>query len=235
MNDKDLERELRSQHGPREEGYVPRQLPMSLGAEPAGGSGPSWLLRAAVFVPVAVAGALAVGVVSGILATPGSNGVGGTASASPSASSTPVASTGTGACAPQDVVFTAEPWGAAAGSRGTTVTVTLANGRYACTISVAVSAQIEDAILVRHVLVTNESAPSPTDVRLQPGTAFNVGIAWSNWCGTQPEPSVELSLRFGGWDTWVPVAVPGGGADPVPPCNGTDGSSLSVTELQRQE
>jgi hypothetical protein len=234
MNDKDLERGLRSQYGPREEGYVPTQLPMSLGAEPAGGSGPSWILRTAVFVPVAVAGALAVGVVSGILAGPGPNGFGSSGSASPSPSSTPVASAGIGTCGPGDVVLLAEPWGAAAGSRGTVVTVTPADGHDACTTTTAVSGQVTDAN--GSVLVRGEQAGSGGSIIIDPDAAFTVGVAWSNWCGDEPAAPVALWLRLEGWPEAVAVKMAAGGGDPVPPCLGDQQpSTLSLTELQPSE
>src|SRR5215211_1676734 len=128
MNDNDLERQLRSQRGPREGGYVPTQLPMRLDSNSPSSRGHSWLLRAAVSVPVAVAGALAVAVMSGVLSGPGPAGVGNGSplvSPSPSASSTPAASTEVRVCAVSDSRVGAEPWGAAAGSRGTVVTVSL--------------------------------------------------------------------------------------------------------------
>jgi hypothetical protein len=230
MNDKDLERELRSQHGPREEGYVPTQLPMSLDAEHAGNSGPSWLLRAAVFVPVAVAGVLAVGVVSGILAGPGPNEFGSSGSASPSASSTPVASTGTGACGTTDVILSAEPWGGAAGSRGTVVTVGLAPGRDHCQLPSPLGASITNADGHPVVSSYQNLGGRPVWVWLEPGSALTVGVTWSNWCAGKVAEPVSLDL----WSEGValPVDVPDG-ADPVPPCLGEgEPSSLSVTELQ---
>jgi hypothetical protein len=233
MNDKDLERQLRSQHGPREEGYVPSQLPMTLDAG-RGGSRTPWLLRAAIFVPAAVAGALAVGVVSGILSGPGSHGFGGTTSASPLPSSAPVASTGIGTCGPGDVALLAEPWGAAAGSRGTSVTVTPADGHDACTTTTAVSGQVTDAN--GSVLVRGEQAGSGGSIVLDPDAVFTVGVAWSNWCGDEPAAPVALWLRLEGWPEAVAVKVAAGGGDPVPPCLGEQQpSTLSLTELQPQE
>lgn len=235
MNDKDLERELRSQHGPREEGYVPTQLPMTLGAEHAGNSGPSWLLRAAVFVPVAVAGALAVGVVSGMLngTEPAPNGFGSSGPASPSASSTPVASTGTGACGTQDVIFSAEPWGGAAGSRGTVVTVTLAPDRDHCQLPSPLGASITNADGQPVVSSSQNLGGRPVWVWLEPGSALTVGVTWSNWCAGEIAQPVSLTLLSSG--VTFAVDVPDG-ADPVPPCLGDqEPSSLSVTDLQPQE
>jgi hypothetical protein len=232
MNDNDLERKLRSQLGPREEGYSPTHLPMSLDADGARASRPSRLLRVAVFVPVVVAGALAVGVVSGILAGPGPNGFGSSGSAAPSASSTPIASAGTGACAPQDLVLTAEPWGGAAGSRGTVVTIRLASGQTACTVPSQLGASMLDAN-GQTVDTSVSDLPGNPSIRLEPGSRLTVGISWSNWCAG--EIARPLSLTLLTRSATFPVSVPDG-ADPVPPCLGDqESSSLSVTDLQPQE
>jgi hypothetical protein len=233
MNDKDLERQLRSQHGPREQGYAPSQLPMSLDTDRAGSSGQSRLNRFAVLVPAAVAGALAVGVVSWILATPGSNGVGGTASASPSASSTPIASTDASACAPQEVVFAAEPWGGAAGSRGTVVSVSLQAGRSSCHVSTGVYGRITDAD--GNVLISSTRfAMRYPSVLLRPGDTYAIGVAWSNWCGDQPPSPLAFQVRLDDTVEWITVSQPAGApAIPVAPCMGEESAGhLSVTNLQ---
>ena len=224
MNDNDLERDLRSQRGPREEGYVATGLPMTLEEAPRPGSGLSGLPRAAMFAGVAVAGALAVALVAGVFSGPGPDV--GTGSESPSAAAS---SPAVAACQPLDVALSAEPWGGAAGSRGTIVTVTLANGRYPCALAGQATGVISDAngtVLVSGGSVTAAGAPA---VDLEPNTAFTVGVAWSNWCGNDPAAPVSLSLKFEGWTSAVPVTVPSG-ANPVPPCNGAGSpTSLSVT------
>ena len=72
MNDNDLEPDLRSQRGPREGGYTPTVLPVTLDKAPAPGSTPSRVGRAGLFVGVGLAGAAAVAVIAGILSGPGS-------------------------------------------------------------------------------------------------------------------------------------------------------------------
>jgi hypothetical protein len=229
MNDHDLERALRSQQGPREEGYTPTQLPRTLG--PARAPGPSRLMRIGILVPAALAGALAVAVVGSILSGSGP-GIGGT-NVSPEASASPVGSGADSPCGIEDVTFSAEAWGAAAGSRGTTVLVTLATGRYACTLPTSVIGQIADADGM--ILIRQGSAVSGGSVVLQPGAAFAVGVAWSNWCGSVPAAPIALSLKVTDWASWAPISAPAGGADPVPPCMGAgQRSSLSLTELQPQ-
>lgn len=182
-----------------------------------------------MLVGVAVAGALAVAVVGAILS--GSNpGIGGTTSASPSASASPAPSPGDGMCDSSDVTFISEPWGGAAGSRGTTVTIALAAGRSACRLPNAVTAQIEDANGT--VLVSHEWTGAGGSVVLEPGGAFDIGIEWSNWCGSDPGSPLTLSLKLDGWPAWVPVTPPAGGANPVPPCLGDAPSTLSLSGLQ---
>ena len=151
MNHDDLERQLRSQSGPREQGYHPTPLPAEPGA-PARRRGVPPVLRGGLFAAVASAAVLAVVIVSGGL--DGQLGVGGgVATPSPSDAKTqeatpsvaPSTTAEPGACRPEAVVLTAEPWGGAAGSRGTSVTLTLADGAAPCHPANAVSGRILDA------------------------------------------------------------------------------------------
>ncbi|MEP7040222.1 MAG: hypothetical protein ABI864_01470 [Chloroflexota bacterium] len=239
MNDNDLERELRSQFGPREQGYRPAALPAEPGA-PSHRPGVPPMLRGGLFAAVAAAAVLAVVIVSGGL--DGRFGVGGdvstpsptdakTQAATPSVA--PSSAAEPAACRPEDVVLTAEPWGGAAGSRGTSVTLALADGAPACHPTNTAFGRILDATGAMLV----ESIPEATDLpllTLQPGAKYQVGVAWSNWCGAHPV-GIRLELRLGNWSDWVAVQphLPGtGGPDPVPPCIGDGGTSLSVTEVQ---
>jgi hypothetical protein len=228
MTNDDLERALRTEPGPREEGYLPTPLPISLDAVPTAAR-PTRLPRAALLAGAALAGALAVAVVAAILAGPGASpspGVGSGGSATPSAS----ASSPSNRCTILDITFSAEPWGGAAGSRGTMVTISSIDGRYACALAPSVAAQIADANGA--VLVEGAATSSGPPVVVRPGTAFAVGVAWSNWCGADPAGPVRLSLQPEGWPSPVPVTVPAGG-NPVPPCLGSgEPSTLSVTEVQ---
>jgi hypothetical protein len=224
MNDNDLERDLRSQRGQREEGYTPAVLPMTPDGGHIPASGLSRLPRAAMFGGVAVAGALAVAVVAGIFS--GSGPDVGSGSPSPSAgASTPAVV----ACGPGDVAVTAEPWGGAAGSVGTVVTIRLLDGRDPCAIDGRLAASIADAN--GNVLVSARTS-SPSSASLDANTAFTVGVAWSNWCAGQLATPVTLSLRIDGWASGADVQVPGG-PDRSLPCSGAgQPSSLSVTDLQ---
>lgn len=227
MNE-EIERRLQSERGPREEGYAPILLPASLDAGRQGDWRGSRLLSAATLVGVAAAGVLAVIFVGGILSGPGPD-IGGRVSAAPS----PAASGGGGTCEQSDITFTAEPWGGAAGSRGTTITIALAPERPACRLSRLVSVQIEDAN--GNVLVGMVSLVAGGPVLLEPGAAYAGGAAWSNWCAGAPASPVTLAVRLGSWPpVWVPVDVPAGGVSPVPPCSGQGPSLLggSTFELQ---
>jgi len=224
MNDNDLERDLRSQRGPREEGYAPSGLPMALDDRPVRPTGYSRLPRAAMFAGVAMAGALAVALVAGIFSGPGPDVGSGSESPSAAASSPAV-----GDCAPMDVILSAEPWGGATGSRGTVVTVSLADGRYPCALGGRVAGLISDANGA--VLVSGQSGPGGA-INLESHASFTLGVDWSNWCGNDPAAPVRLSVKFEGWAAAVPVNVPDG-TDPVPPCNGAgEPSSLSLTALE---
>jgi len=232
MNDNDLERDLRSQRGPREEGYVPARLPMALEDAPAAGRRPSRLPRAAMLVAAGLAGALAVAFAAGVFSGPGP-GVGANGSTSPSAEASTPASGG-GACGPQDVSMTGEPWGGAAGSRGTVVKVGLASGRDACQLGKAVAAEIADAN--GSVLVTSGPSAAGGPVALAAGDSYTIGISWSNWCAAAPAAPVSLALKMSGWDSFVTVPVASGGLDPVPPCLGSaEPTVLSWSGLEPQQ
>ncbi len=236
MNHDDLERQLRSQSGPREQGYHPAPLPAEPGA-PSRAAGVPSVLRGGLFAAAAAAAVLAVVFVSGGLN--GQFGVGGDVSTpSPSDAKTQAATPSVtasaaepGACRPEDVVLTAEPWGGAAGSRGTSVTIALADGAAPCHPANAALGRILDGTGATLV----ESVAGPTDLpllTLQTGTTFQVGAAWSNWCGAAPAAPVTLELRLADWRDWVTVEVQAGGVDPLPPCMGDGGTNLSVTEVQ---
>ncbi len=46
---------------------------------------------------------------------------------------------------------------------------------------------------------------------------------------SDPAVPVTLALRLGGRASWMPVDVPAGGVSPVPPCLGSEPTTLSVT------
>jgi hypothetical protein len=226
MNDNDLERQLRAQAGPREEGYVPARLPASLEEAPV--RRPSPLLRAAVLVPAVAAGVLAVAVVGAVLRGSGNANVGAPGASSPSAA--PSVS-GIGDCAPGDLTLTAEPWGGAAGSRGTVITLTLA-GQVPCVMSTHVAGRLTDSAGAT-VIDTVVGLRNIEDTsKLEPGASYSIGVSWSNWCDSAPKEPLDLAIRPPSMNSWLAVPVPAGGVDPVPPCMGSNDTALNLTKLQ---
>jgi hypothetical protein len=130
--------------------------------------------------------------------------------------------------------MTAEPWGGAAGSRGTVATLALTSGRQACQLGKGLAAEIADANA--SVLVTTAAAQSGGAVALVPGASFTIGITWSNWCAAAPAAPVSLALKMSGWESFATVAVASGGLDPVPPCMGSaEPTVLSWSGLEPQQ
>ena len=228
MNDQDLERRLRTERGPREEGYFAAQLPPNLEGDENGRR--SALLSTAVVLPAAAAGVLVVALAGALL----SGGPGPIPGTSPSPLASAKASPAEpAACGGQDLSYAVEPWTGAAGSRGTVVTVSLADGRAACVTSTYATARIADAngeILVE----ASKTLQGRPDVVIDPGDAFTIGIAWSNWCG-QP-PALPLSVAIGGLgveDHPLGYVLLVDASNPVPACLGeNEPASLSVTDLQ---
>jgi hypothetical protein len=235
MNDNDLERRLRAESGPREQGYVPVRLPAS--PEEAVQRRPSPVIRAAILVPAVAAGIVAVAVAGAVLR--GGDDGGTNLGADPSSSATPTVSSigGLPVCANDDLTISAEPWRGAAGSRGTVLTVQAVEGHATCAlIPSELAAQMSDAN--GSVLVTSDIPhPMSRDVTtITAGDVHTYSIVWSNWCGDQPATPVDLSVSAGlsleGATHWKAVSAPGGG-DSVPPCLGENQPSrLTVTELQ---
>lgn len=229
MNDRELERRLRTERDSREDGYAATELPATWD-ESKVRYGPSRTLRAAVVLPGAVGGALAAVAIVTILSQPAPVGPGAGGSASPAQS--PSANAAPTACRVQDLALSAEPWGAAAGSRGTVVTVGIADGAAPCLVKTGVYARITDAA-GRDLVGSDLDRMRHPDALVGPGNSHTIGIAWSNWCAAQPQPPVALSIRIEDWDQWLVVPVPPDGADPVPPCLGEDElSQLSATHLE---
>jgi hypothetical protein len=229
MNNDDLERQLRAQAGPREQGYVPVRLPASI--DDAGQSRLSAFLRGAVLVPAVAAGLIAVALATSLFRGPETTNPG-SGFATPRPTSSP--STAQVPCNAQDVQVDAEPWGGAAGSRGTMVTLSPVPGmRSRCDIALDVSARITDA--AGSVLATGSSGPGARVATLELGRSYTVAVAWSNWCAADPDRPVTLALRPANMPSWIEVPSPVGSADPVPPCLGeSQPTNLSVTQLQSE-
>ena len=230
MTDNDLERRLRAETGPIEQGYVPSQLPTTLDAESE--RRPSRAARLAVLVPAVVAGVVVVAVATLVLSsnlddggiaaggspTPTASPFGPTYSASPS-SPDPTS------CQVSKVELTAEEWGGAAGSRGTVVTVRPNPGAAGCQLPLKMNVTIRDAA---GSVVASGSAPElgADSVPLLRGLAITV--LWSNWCGPSIADPVTMEIQFDGWSAPAAVDVAAGGDSPVPPCMGEGETHLSV-------
>lgn len=236
----EIERALRHP-GPREQGPGPAPLPADVAEARATlrqlGHG-RWL-RSMFGV---AGGGLAVGVtavatllVVAALRSPtqaplgaGSSGAG--------AASPPAASVGVLACAPDQLLATSEPWGGAAGSVGTTVTVTN-TGDVACTVQGAPGARITDGSGAAVVKATGEwqwktVSLMPPPLTLRPGDRAMTTIRWSNWCGAQPSEPLTASLQLvtGALEITPDASAP---RVLVPPCNGADqDSSLTTIAFQ---
>lgn len=214
MPDQDpLERSLR-EPGPREHGYRPRSMPVTLDGARRERRGNGFVLRTALLV--AVAATAAVGTLAVVSRLPGDNHAGGTAT---TASARASGAAGPSApCMAANLAFSPDPWGGAAGSRGTSILFRAVDFAGACTVSGAPAASIVDAhgqVLVR------ASAVSGSPVELGPGKVAELTIRWSNWCGATPAQPLTLVLDLGAAPIRIPVTSQDGSdtLDP-PPCLG---------------
>jgi hypothetical protein len=258
MNDDRIRRALR-RPGPREPRIQPASLPPDIHAARAmardlqrrdrGGV----ILRAAggfALAAVAVVLATLVGIqLLGGSAAPTGSGIGDAsrqpASPTPAAStaSTPASTPVTSAtatpsatlarCSAASLSATSAPWGAAAGSRGTTVTITN-TGANACTLRGSPGAALTDAGGATLAIVGESASASDPVLTLQPGSSLTTDIVWGNWCAAAPAQPIAASLVVDG--TSVPVAPAVTGSEvAVPPCMGTGGvgqTSLSTITYQ---
>jgi len=161
--------------------------------------------------------------------SPGGVGNGNVATPSPSSTVMPAV----GACTAGDFAVAGDPWGGAAGSRGTVVVLRVLDSTPACDLPDMVTARIADGSGATVV----EGASDPVHgERVERGTQLELGIAWSNWCDAEPAGPLALQLRLGGDTAWIPVVAPGGTGPLVPPCMGSgQATNLSVTGFQPSE
>jgi hypothetical protein len=244
MSDDRIERELR-EPGPRETAGRGRQLPadvrqarLLLSEIDRRRSGGRVIVRATA-VALTAAAAVAVAIAIGASRPGISPGASETPQPTTAATSTPAA-TPTGSqsllsCVESRVAAVADRWGGAAGSRGTTVHITVA-GRPDCVLVGHPAARILAGD--GSVVITTQRADQPwvepgdqpiTLSATGPGTA--VSVVWSNRCDPSPAgPQLTLQLRITADGAWLPVnAAPGDEAIPVPPCNGPgEPSTLSA-------
>lgn len=224
MNDNDLERQLRTQAGPREEGYVPVRLPAS--PDEAIQRRPSPIMRAAVLVPAVAAGILAVAVAGTLLNGQRGPNVG--SEASPSVPAPSASEAAMRACTAADLEWWSEPWTGAAGSRGTTLLLRGIPSLDGCSIDGSLSFYLTDS----QGTTLAVGATAPTHTRVRGGAAWEIGLAWSNWCGAVVQP-LRLSVTLPGDKHEMLFPPPNDAEIPVPPCNGPSlPSHLSTTDLQ---
>ena len=233
MTHERLERRLVSEPAPDELDWVARPLPLSVAdararvtASPRAHRG---LLAMAMVVAVAIValGAWSLGS-AWLAASPRGIGNGVVDSPTPSPAEPAI-----GACTAEDFAVASDPWGGAAGSRGTTVVLRVVASTPACDLPAGVTLRVVNTSGAS--LVEGASDPAPGE-RIEGGTQLEVGVAWSNWCDPQPGTPLTLELRLDGDTTWIPVVAPGGTGPLVPPCMGSGGpTNLSITGFQASD
>lgn len=258
MNDDRIRRALR-RPGPREPRIEPAALPSNIHAARAlardlrhRGRGAT-VLRAVGGLALAAAAVVVAAFVGvqllGNAPAPGGPGIGDTSGspvpasasptsqpssspqpASPTPEATPAAPATLARCSAASLSATSQTWGAAAGSRGTTVTITN-TGSVACTLRGNPGASLTDAnggVLATAAEFTSASDPTVT---VTPGGSVVTSIVWGNWCAAAPAQPIAAGLVVGGVIVAVtPTAA--GSQIPVPPCLGTGGTSFSTIIYQ---
>jgi hypothetical protein len=249
MSDDRIERELRDP-GPRESAGRGRQLPADLRqarlllSEIDGRRSAARVAVRATAVALTAVAAVAVAIAIGASWQPGILPGGASATPQPSASATstaaptPTASQGASVCAPSNLRAMADPWGGAAGSRGTTIHITLMSGPD-CVLQGNPGARIlagDGSVVIASLDPTQRSdqpwvEPGAQSITMSAqGAGTTVSVVWGNWCAAYPSgPQLELELRVAVDGPQLPVATAAGDAIPVPPCNGPgEPSSLST-------
>jgi hypothetical protein len=236
MNRDRIERALR-EPGPRERGYSPEALPATAAELRARVPRRSRLLMSAGAVGGLAAAVAAGAVVAVVLSrgfSPGPATGGTVSSPTPTPSTVPTsaptpAPAPVAACRAEDFAWSSDPWGGAAGSRGTTIVAKGVTSLVACELKGAATLVLRDAN--RTVLISGHTAA--TKITVLAGQAYQVGVVWSNWCGAQPAQPITFSLTLPNDTTPVPVIPPDGSQIPVAPCNGAgEPSTLSGTDFQ---
>ena len=227
MNRDAIERSLR-QPGPLEDAYRPIAVPTHVAdaRRAHGWRGSLLAVGQAGAVVAAIAGGTALAILLTHSSPPGGNGVGaGVPTPTQVASSAPASG---GACTADDFAWSTDPWGAAAGSRGTTVVARGVTSLAGCEIRGSASLELKDGSGT--TLLSGTSAPSTVSVHA--GTLLEIGITWSNWCGSVPTGPLALSLTLPGDTLAVPV-IASQGDIVVPPCLGAgQPSALGATDFQ---
>jgi len=143
-------------------------------------------------------------------------------------SPTDVGGPAAGACRESDVELAHGRVDGAAGSRFTTLTLTV-TGAAACRIPAAPTIELIDASGAR--LVQTAPAGPVTMMEVQVGTAVTSNVQLANWCDPPPAEPLSLSLVLDGVSLPVlggPYPDPGG----LPGCNGAGGPTFAATDWQ---
>jgi hypothetical protein len=176
-------------------------------------------LASAVAVAVVVAACATRAPSPAATATPGP-----TAEPSP----TDVGGTATAACRQSDVELAHGRVDGAAGSRFTTLTLTV-TGAAACTIPVSPAVELLDSAGARLLEATPAGAVAMFEVPV--GTAVTSVVQLANWCDARPAEPLSLALVLDGVSVPVqggPYPDPGG----LPGCNGAGGPVFAATDWQ---
>lgn len=154
------------------------------------------------------------------------------ASASPSAVASPsaAASSSAGApCAAGGLAVTAAPWGGAAGSRGTDVTV-VNQGAVDCVLPAAPQVAVVDA--GGNVLAQSRQPTGSAGTVIQPSQTIGFSVLLGNWCNTSVSLPLHVRLALGSGAVDIAGSTLAT-SDDLPPCNGPgQPPSLSASEWQ---
>jgi hypothetical protein len=185
------------------------------------------IMRSVVRRPLLPAAAIALVVAA--CATPApSRGTTVTPAPTVRSSPTEVGGTVAGACRQSDVEVAHGRVDGAAGSRFTTMTLTV-TGAAACTIPVTPTIELIDASGAQ--LVETAPAGVVATMEVPAGTAVTSNVQLANWCDSPPAEPLSLGLVLDGASLPVlggPYPDPGG----LPGCNGAGGPTFAPTDWQ---
>jgi len=232
-----LERALR-EPGPRERGYRHEPLPILLAkarrrrwaARPV----LRWALIGAVVASAAVVTlAVTLSLPQGPVGTSAGNSSAASSSVEPSsAASSSIASASAlpsvdpaAPCLASNLAISADPWGGAMGSRGTTVLFRTVASAGPCTVQGSPQAELVDA--AGKVLVSSAASNVGSPVQLEKGRVAELPVSWSNYCPDTQPLAFTLILHLG--DAAIELkatGLDGGSTITPPPCNGPGQPSI---------
>jgi hypothetical protein len=149
------------------------------------------------------------------------------ASVAPS-SAAPSASAAEAACASADIATTSDPWGGAAGSRGSEITIEN-RGAAACLLPAAPSIALLDA---GGAVLLSTPARAGSGPSLAPNGKASFALVFGNWCSQSATLPLHVRLALAS-DVVDIGSLAIGSTDELPPCNGPgQPASLSTTDWQ---